>query len=73
MQALLTTEERGRVLLEARKNVPGMDGKPSILPNEIDDGFPLTRPNWDYNTPRGREHLKVYHLTLMVGLCGADR
>ncbi|XP_069849745.1 uncharacterized protein [Dipodomys merriami] len=49
LQALLTTEERQRVFLEARKNVPGEDGRPTQLPNEIDEVFPLTRPNWDFN------------------------
>lgn len=73
MQTLLTTEERQRVLLEARKNVPGDDGRPTQLPNEIDAGFPLTRPNWDYNTAAGREHLRVYRQALAAGLRGAAR
>ncbi|XP_066876555.1 uncharacterized protein [Kogia breviceps] len=51
LQTLLTTEERQRVLLEARKNVLGANGQPTLLPNEIDAGFPLVRPNWDFNTP----------------------
>ncbi|XP_020935532.1 uncharacterized protein LOC102158723 [Sus scrofa] len=50
LQTLFTTEERERILLEARKNVPGADGRPTQLQNEIDMGFPLTRPGWDYNT-----------------------
>ncbi|XP_044898507.1 mucin-2 [Felis catus] len=54
LQVLLTTEERQRVLLEARKNVPGPGGLPTQLPNEIDEGFPLTRPDWDYETAPGR-------------------
>lgn len=41
LQTLFTTEERERILLEARKNVPGADGRPSQLPNIIDLGFPL--------------------------------
>uniref|UniRef100_A0A5F8A386 Core shell protein Gag P30 domain-containing protein n=1 Tax=Macaca mulatta TaxID=9544 RepID=A0A5F8A386_MACMU len=57
LQVLLTTEERQRVLLEARKNVPGPGGLPTQLPNEIDEGFPLTRPDWDYETVPGRESL----------------
>lgn len=73
MQTLLTTEERGRVILEARKHVLGTDGKPTVLPNEIDKGFPLSRPNWDYNTAEGRQCLKVYRQTLMAGLLGATR
>lgn len=64
LQTLLTTEERQRVLLEARKNVPGNDERPTLLPNEIDTGFPLTRPPWDFNMPDGREHLRVYRQAL---------
>ena len=45
LQVLLTTEERQQVLLEARKNVPGPRGLPTQFPNEIDEGFPLTRPD----------------------------
>ncbi|XP_055466009.1 uncharacterized protein LOC129679111 [Psammomys obesus] len=50
LQALLTTEEKQRVLLEARKNVPGANGQPTQLPNEINDAFPLERPEWDFAT-----------------------
>ncbi|XP_066871792.1 uncharacterized protein [Kogia breviceps] len=55
LQTLLTTEERQRVLLEARKNVLGTNRQPTQLPNEIDAGFPLVRPNWDFNTPEAAE------------------
>ncbi|KAM4887236.1 uncharacterized protein RHO17_020285 isoform 1-T1 [Thomomys bottae] len=51
LQALLTSEEKQRVFLEARKNVPGDNGRPTQLPNEIDAAFPLERPNWDFTTP----------------------
>nr|XP_044986768.1 uncharacterized protein LOC123453647 [Jaculus jaculus]XP_044986769.1 uncharacterized protein LOC123453647 [Jaculus jaculus]XP_044986771.1 uncharacterized protein LOC123453647 [Jaculus jaculus] len=73
LQTLFTTEERERILLEARKNVPGDDGRPTQLQNVIDDGFPLTRPGWDFNTPDGREHLCVYGQALVAGLRGAAR
>lgn len=43
LQALLTTEEKQRVLLEARKNVLGDNGRPTQLQNEIDAAFPLER------------------------------
>nr|AGP25479.1 gag protein [Mus caroli] len=69
LQVLFTTEERERILLEARKNVPGQDG----IPNLINEAFPLTRPNWDYNTAEGRERLTVYRRTLVAGLKGAAR
>lgn len=73
LQILLTTEERQRVLTEARKNVPGADGAPTILPNEINAAFPLDRPNWDYNTPAGRERLRLYRQVLLAGLKAASR
>lgn len=73
LQALLTSEERQRVVLEARKHVPGDNGTPTQLPNEIDAAFPLTRPNWDYNTPAGRERLRLYRQVLLVGLRAAGR
>ncbi|XP_044090450.1 bromodomain-containing protein 4-like [Neovison vison] len=73
LQTLLTSEEKQRVLLEARKNVPGDDGRPTQLPNEIDIAFPLTRPNWDFATSAGREHLHLYRQLLIAGLRAAAR
>ncbi|XP_029417145.1 uncharacterized protein LOC108490612 [Nannospalax galili] len=54
LQVLLTTEEKQRVILEARKHVPGADGRPTQLPNEIEAAFPLTRPAWDFNKAEAR-------------------
>ncbi|CAD7677310.1 unnamed protein product [Nyctereutes procyonoides] len=73
LQTLLTTEERQRVYLEARKNVPGADGRATQLPNEIEDVFPLVRPTWDYDTVAGRERLRLYRQVLLAGLKGAGR
>ena len=73
LQVLFTTEERERILLEARKNVPGPDGTPTNLPNLIDAAFPLVRPDWDYNSAEGRERLTVYRRALVAGLKGAAR
>ncbi|XP_023604502.1 uncharacterized protein LOC111824488 [Myotis lucifugus] len=70
---LFTTEERDRILLEAQRNVPGRDGRPTQLQNIIDDTFPLARPNWDPNTPEGREHLSSYRQALVAGLRAASR
>ncbi|XP_042783253.1 protein NYNRIN-like [Panthera leo] len=53
---LFTTEERDRIQLEARKLVPGDDGRPTSNPDLINAAFPLTRPpqdEWDYNTAEG--------------------
>ncbi|XP_045852795.1 LOW QUALITY PROTEIN: uncharacterized protein LOC123936057 [Meles meles] len=71
LQALLTTEERQKVFLEARKNVLGEDGRPTQLPNVIDAAFPLTRPVWDFNTAEGRTHLNLYRQLLIAGLHNA--
>jgi hypothetical protein len=66
-------EERERILLEARKYVPGPDGTPTNLPNLIDAAFPLARPDWDFHTVGGRERLMVYRRTLVAGLKGATQ
>uniref|UniRef100_A0A5F9D197 CCHC-type domain-containing protein n=1 Tax=Oryctolagus cuniculus TaxID=9986 RepID=A0A5F9D197_RABIT len=73
LNTLFTTEERDRILLEARKNVPGQDGRPTQLQNIIDDSFPLRRPDWDPNTREGREHLSIYRQSLVAGLRAAAR
>ncbi|XP_052573210.1 uncharacterized protein LOC128097082 [Peromyscus californicus insignis] len=73
LQTLLTVEEKQRVFLEARKQIPGDDGRPPQLPNIIDAAFPLTRPDWDFNTPEGREHLRLYRQLLLAGLRAAAR
>ncbi|XP_041494737.1 histone acetyltransferase p300-like [Microtus oregoni] len=73
LQTLLISEEKQRVFLEARKNVPGDNGSPTLLPNEIDEAFPLTRPDWDFTTATGRGHLCLYRQLLIVGLRGAAR
>ena len=53
--------------------MPGVDGRPTIQPNLIEEGFPLVRPNWDFKRAEGKEHLRVYRQTLMAGLRGATR
>ena len=50
--------------------MPGPNRAPILLPNEMDAAFPLTRPDWDYNTPAGREQLRLYHQVLLAGLKG---
>ncbi|XP_029794351.1 LOW QUALITY PROTEIN: uncharacterized protein LOC115290616 [Suricata suricatta] len=73
LQVLFTTEERERILVETRKLVPGPTGVPTINPPDIDAGFPLVCPSWDYNTGEGREQLKVYRQALLAGLKAATR
>ncbi|XP_077900658.1 uncharacterized protein LOC144376463 isoform X2 [Ictidomys tridecemlineatus] len=55
---LFMTEEQKRILLEARKNILGPDGRPTQLPNIIEADFPLNRPNWDPNTIEDLKLLK---------------
>ena len=57
LQVLSTTEERERILSEAQKNVPGVDGRPTTQPNLIDERVPLTWPRWDFEHTKGRECL----------------
>uniref|UniRef100_A0A8C6CK95 Gag protein n=1 Tax=Moschus moschiferus TaxID=68415 RepID=A0A8C6CK95_MOSMO len=73
LKTLFTTEEQERILTEARKNVPGDNGRPTTLPNLIDESFPLNRPDWDFGNTEGRERLRVYRQTLMAGLRVAAR
>ena len=73
LQVLFTTEEHERILSEARKNVPGLDGRPTIQTHLIEEGFPLVQPNWDLERAEGRERLRVYCQTLMAGLRAAAR
>ena len=73
LQVLFTTEERERILAEARKRVPGVNGRPTAQPHLADEGFPLLRPNWNFERAEGRECLRVDRQTLMTGLRAAAR
>ena len=53
--------------------MPRPNGAPTLLPNEIDAAFPLTQLDWDYNTPAGREQLRLYRQVLFAGLKGEGR
>ena len=37
----------------------------------IDAGFPLTQPDWHFNSAKGNEYLKVYCQALVEGLKAA--
>ena len=52
---------------------PGADGRPTAQPHLMDEGFPLLRPNWDFERVEGRERLRVYRQTLMAGLRATAR
>lgn len=73
LQVIFTTKERGRIVLEAHKLVPGPNGEPTVDPAIIDMGFPTIWPNWDHNTAEGKERLKIYCQTLLAGLKAAAR
>jgi hypothetical protein len=45
--------------------VPRDDGNPTTNQARIDEGFPLTRLNCDYDRAEGKERLRVYHQALM--------
>ncbi|KAL6037170.1 hypothetical protein STEG23_023012 [Scotinomys teguina] len=66
LQTLLTVEEKQRVVLEAWKQVPGDDGRPTQLPNLIDAAFPLTRLDWDFNAPEDLAEFRIEHPTLTL-------
>ena len=55
---------------EARKNAASDKGAPSIDQAVIDSVFPLTRPDWDFNTAEDKGHLKVYCQAPLPGLKG---
>ena len=57
LQVLYTMEEREQILAEARKRVPGVEGRPTAQPHLVDEGFPLLRPNWDFERVEGKRYL----------------
>jgi hypothetical protein len=34
----------------------------------VNSGFPLMRPDWDFNIAEDKVHLKVYHQVPLAGL-----
>ena len=65
--------KRNEIVLEAWKNIPGANGTPTQNQANIDEGFPLRRPAWDYNMGTGKERLHVYHQSLTAGLRAAAK
>ena len=41
LQALFTAEKREQILSEARKHVPGVDGRLIMQPHLVEEGFPF--------------------------------
>ncbi|XP_047734625.1 uncharacterized protein LOC125176804 isoform X4 [Prionailurus viverrinus] len=74
LQALFTTEERGKIRREAQKLVMGPNGQPTEDPAVVEEVFPSSHPeNWDPNTPHSRRSLTLFHQTLLGGLRAAAR
>lgn len=59
--------------MEVRNTVPGANSTATQKPADIDYGFPLRIPAWDYNTGKGRALLGVYHQFLIASLMAAAR
>lgn len=59
------TEERERIVKAAWKLVPGTNGLPTEVQDDIYGAFPLIQPNWNFNTAESKKRLWVYHQILM--------
>ncbi|XP_021110983.1 uncharacterized protein LOC110348362 [Heterocephalus glaber] len=57
LQILFTTEEHERIQNEARKLVPGDNNQLTTNFNTINLSFPLSRPEWDFNTAEELNYL----------------
>ena len=67
--SLFSTEERHRILTEARKWL--RETAPEGTTNLqwlTEQAIPDERPNWDHNTAEGRGHLERYRLAILQGL-----
>ncbi|XP_045341003.1 protein chibby homolog 3 isoform X7 [Leopardus geoffroyi] len=70
LQVLFMTEERERILNEARKLVLGADGNPATNQAQIDASFPLTRPQWNFNTAEGSVYCTRFKGRLLQSAAG---
>jgi hypothetical protein len=61
----LPLKKKSTLSWRLRKNVPGVNGVPTNIPNEINAGFPLDWPDWNYNMAQGSERLAVYFQALV--------
>ena len=67
--SLFSTEERHRILTEARKWLREMAPEgTSNLQRWAEPATPDKRPNWDCNTEEGRGHLETYQVAIVHGL-----
>lgn len=75
LQTLFTSEERDRILQEARKVAlgPGVDSHDPDNAGRLRRLLPTQRPDWDPATDQGRGALDTYHQFLLGGLRAAAR
>ena len=67
--SLFSTEERHRILTEAKKWLREMAPEGAGNPQQWAElATPDERPNWDCNTEEGRGHLERYQVTVSQGL-----
>ena len=67
--SLLSTEERHRILTEARKWLREMAPEGTANPQWwAEPATPDESPNWDCNTEKGRGHLERDRVTILQGL-----
>ncbi|KAM5194908.1 uncharacterized protein RBU33_016289 [Hipposideros larvatus] len=75
LQTLFTSEERERILQEARKVAlgPGSDICDPLNFDRLQRLVPTQRPDWDPTTDAGKGSLDTYHQYLLGGLRSAAR
>ena len=67
--SLFSTEERHRILTEARKWLRKMAPEGIANPPPwAERATPEVRPSWDCNTEEGSGHLERYRVTILQGL-----
>ena len=67
--SLFSTEDRHRILTEARKWLQEMVPEGTTNPQWWAElATPDKRPSWDCNTEEGRGHLERYQVTILQGL-----
>uniref|UniRef100_A0A5F8H8V4 YLP motif-containing protein 1-like n=1 Tax=Monodelphis domestica TaxID=13616 RepID=A0A5F8H8V4_MONDO len=71
LHRLFTSEEHDRIITEGKKLVLGDDGRPTTDPACLAVAFSTERPDWNFATDQGREHLQSYCQTLLAGLQAA--
>lgn len=66
-------QERDQIQVETWKLVSGSAGVSTTNQALIDAAFPLTHPEWYYNTAEGKGNLLAYCQDLLVGFKATSR